>query len=169
MTDPCLTCWRRCSLPHAHHTLACRSTGKDELSRRWCCSPTRSLAQALGRTNCLVGAGQTPASCSLLKLTSRSLLLPWLSFSLSFAPLSFASAFPLAFPLAFLSPAFLLRMYLSFVVYLWAVSVGAVCPKLTPPHLRMVTMMTRVLSKKVSVGARERMLLRKYKGGLQSS
>ena len=34
VTDPCLICWRRCSHPHGHHTLACRSTGKDELSRR---------------------------------------------------------------------------------------------------------------------------------------
>ena len=61
------------------------------------------------------------------------------------------------------------RTYLSFVLYLRAVFVGAVRPKLTPSHLRTVTMTTRALSKKAGVGARERMLLSKNEGGLQSS
>ena len=42
---------------------------------------------------------------------------------------------------------------------------GAVRPKLTPPHWGMVTMTTRALSKKVGVGAREGMLLRKIEDG----
>ena len=54
MIDPCLTCWRYCSHPHTHHTLACRSTG---------------------RVNCLFGAGQTPASWSLLSPFAFSSLL----------------------------------------------------------------------------------------------
>ena len=49
---------------------------------------------------------------------------------------------------------------------------GQICgnylPKLTPPHLRTVTLTTCALSKKAGVGARERMLLRKNEGGLQS-
>ena len=34
VTDPCLTRWC-CSHPHAHHTLACSSTGKDELTDKF--------------------------------------------------------------------------------------------------------------------------------------
>ena len=54
-------------------------------------------------------------------------------------------------------------------LYRRAVSTGAVRPKLTPPHWGTVTMTTRALSKKVGVGALERMLLRKNEGGLHSS
>jgi len=43
VTGPCLTCWLCCSHPHAHHTLACPSTGKDELSRGWRWLDTRFL------------------------------------------------------------------------------------------------------------------------------
>ena len=49
--------------------------------------------------------------------------------------------------LAFFRPAFFLRTDLQFVLYLRAVSAGAVRPKLTPPHLRTVTMTTRALKK----------------------
>ena len=102
---------------------------------------THSLAEALGRTNCLVvGAGQTPASCSLLKLTSHSLLPPWLSFAL--LSLSSLPLFPQNVPLV----RFISLGHLR----------GSVHPKLTPPHLRTVTMTTRALSKKAGVGARER-------------
>ena len=157
VTDPCLTC-RRCSHPHAHHTLACPSTGKDELSRwRWSdthtCT-TRSLSSPLLRAD------------TRFLLASRT----YFSFSLSLSLAFFRPAFfRLRFPFTSLGSAFPLRTDLLFILYLWAVSVGAVCPKLTPPHLRTITMITHALSKKAGVTAPERKLLRKNKSGLQSS
>ena len=98
----------------------------------------------------------------LLRAYTHFLLTSQAYFSFSSPSLAFfrSAYFRLRFPL---------RTYLPFVLYLRAVSTGAVRPKLTPPHLRTVTMTTRALSKKAGVGARERMLLRKNEGGLQSS
>ena len=54
VTDPCLTHYPHCSHPHAHHTLACSSTGKDKLtdklSRCWCWSDTHRLTHSLARS-----------------------------------------------------------------------------------------------------------------------
>ena len=91
VTDPCLTRHRRWSHPHAHHTLACSSTGKDELSRCWRWSDThtcttRSLASPLlcAYIRFLL-ASRAYFSCLLLGSLARfllaSLLPPWLSFT----------------------------------------------------------------------------------------
>ena len=141
---------------------------------------TCSLAEALGRKNCLVvGAGQTLTRApharlpkhwegrivSLLALVRHPLLA---RFSFSSPSLAFfrPAFFHLRFPLSRFSPH---RTYLPFVLYLRAVSAGVVRSKLTPPHWRTVTMTTRALSKKAGVGSRERLLLRKNGGRLQSS
>jgi len=89
VTDPCLTC-RRCSHPHAHHTLACPSTGKDELSRwRWSdthtCT-TRSLSSPLLRADTrflLASRTYFSFSLSLSGFLSPSFLSPPLSFHFS--------------------------------------------------------------------------------------
>ena len=121
--------------PHAHHTLACRSTGNDKLSRcrRW--SDTRFLL----------------ASQAYFSFSS-----PSLSF---FHPAFFRSAF-FHLPL-FSLPLFSSERTSRSFLYLRAIFAGAVRPKLTPPHWRTVTMTTRALSKKEGVGAHERLLLRK--------
>ena len=127
---------------------------------------TRSLAQALGRTNCLVvGAGQTPTRTPHTRLLTCTLPL-WLASSLTcFHPLLARFSRFLLSPLTSLASE---RTSNSFYI---AGRLGGrrVFPKLTPPHLRTVTMTTRALSKKVGVGARERTLLRKNKGVRQSS
>ena len=84
MIDPCLTCLRRCSHPHTHHMLACRSTGKGELSR-WRWSDTLFLLAFL--TLCFF---LSPFAFPLLTLFSSECFFPLLSlltFSLStFSP-----------------------------------------------------------------------------------
>ena len=99
VTDPCLTRCRRCSHPHAHHTLACSSTGKHELSRwRWS-APTHAPHAHLQACTlpppfplCLSFAFSSPSSyfSRHFPLTSLALFLSLLSpfsshFSLSFS------------------------------------------------------------------------------------
>ena len=157
---------RACHVRRQHPVLS-YSLSRGSLERQ----STRSLAEALGRMNRLaVGAGQTPtrfllfctptpASCSLLSRTSfvhAFLLSENVSLSSSERP-SFAFSSPNVSPH-------------RTCFYIFGASLrGAVHPKLTPPHWGMVTMTTRALSKKAGVGTRERMLLRKNEGGLQSS
>ena len=159
---------------------------------------TRSLAEALGRTNRLaVGAGQTP-TCALpsplLHNYTRFLLasLLYLFRSRFFIISERISFFFRMYHFHFFPTlktyllterlshfrTSLFRLFLSSQIvsphktsfYIFGVSLrGADSPKLTPPHWGTVTMMTRALSKKAGVGARERMLLRKNEGGLQSS
>ena len=139
VNDPCLTCWRLCSHPHVHHTLACRSSGQDEPSCcwRWPDTHTRASFSSFAR---------------LHPLLARFSLVP-LSFTLLFI-ISERISFTFSSQNVFL--------------YLRGVSVGPTHPTLTPPHWRTVNMTTRVLSKKAGVGAHGRLLLRKYKGGFQS-
>ena len=160
---------------------------------------TRSLAEALRRANCLVGAGQTPASWSLLSPFAFSSLLSLFLSSLFLLGLFLLRTYLFLFRTSLSSqnvslslfPHFLYlrtsllterlssqnvsphRTYLMLSLARFYIPgpspQGAVHPKLTPPHWGTVTMTTRALSKKASVGAREEMLLRKNEGGLQSS
>ena len=136
VTDPRLTRWRSCSHPHAHHMLACSSTGKDELSRCWRWSDTHT------RTTLSLSS---PLLRAYTRFLLASLLPPWLSLALFLT--SFSSE------------------WTSNSFYICGPSRRPrVRPKLTPPHLRMVTMTTRALQKKAGVRDRERTLLRKNKG-----
>ena len=56
VNDPCLTFWRLCSHPHAHHTLACRSSRQDEPSRcwRWPDTHTRASFSSFARLHPLL-------------------------------------------------------------------------------------------------------------------
>ena len=145
MIDPCVTCWRRCSHPHTHHTLACRSTGKDELSRYWHWSDTHMLTRWLPRLRARTLSGSLarffPHALARFLLASQayfSFSSPSLAF---FRPAFFRPRFPSP-------PLSSHRTYLPFVLNLWAVSTGAVRPKLTLPQLRTVTMTTRAPSKR---------------------
>ena len=132
--DPCLTCWRHCSHPHAHHTLA-RSTREDELSR-WRWSDTRFLLAYLALCFFL-----SPFAFPLLTLFSSKHFFPLLSL-LTFSP----RTFPLqTFSLwTFFSSECTSRSFYIPGPFLR----GAVRPKLTPPHWGTVTMTTRALSKR---------------------
>ena len=119
---------------------------------------TRSLAQALGRTNYLVvGAGQTPTHAPHACLLTYGLA----CFLACTLPLWLASS------RARFNSRFL---FSSLALSLSSPQNGApicfsICgpsrraqspPKLTPPHLRTVTMMTCALSKNAGISARER-------------
>ena len=135
VTDPCLTCWWCCSHPHAHHTLACPSTGKDELSRCWHWSDTRT------RTPC------SPNS-PLLRAYTRFLLA---FLSLSSLPLFSFQNVP---PVHFISPGRLR---------------GCSPPQAHPAPLAHGYHDDPCAPKRRASELVKEMLLRKYKGGLQSS
>ena len=130
------------SHPHAYHKLACSLAGLH--------------------------------SSSLARFLSDSLLLLTLQLSLSFSfssPSSFSHPFTSLASAFFslLSPPLFSSERTSNSFYICGPSRRrSVRPKLTPPHLRTVTMTTRALSKKVGVGARERMLLRKIRAGFRA-
>ena len=104
-------------------------------------------------------------TCSLAGLHASS----------SFSSLAF---FLVLFSLLLLSPLTSLALFLSLLSPQNGPSIrfisaghltGAVCPKLTPSHLRTFTMTTHALFKKAVIGARERTFLRKNNGVRQSS
>ena len=157
---------RACHVRCQHPALSC-SLSRGSLERQ----STRSLAEALGRTNRLtVGAGQTPTRTlpSPLLHTYTRLLLASLSY------LFRSRFFIISERISFFFRTYLFLLFLSERVSpqnasphrtplfrSFLISMGCRPPQAHPPHWGTVTMTTRALSKKAGVGARERMLLRK--------
>ena len=182
VNDPCLTCWRLCS--HPHYPLACRSSEQEEPSRcwRWPDTHTRASFSSFARLHPLLARFSlvplVPLSFTLFyHLRTYLFLLQNISLSLQNVSLSLfphsQNVSPHRMSLSLqnvpLSP-FPLRMsLLTERLFISSGRLYGVPSAPSSPHWGTVTMTTRALSKKAGVGARERMLLRKKEGGLQSS